>query len=246
MTETKKFPVLHVVCAVLLDERDHVLVARRPLDKSLGGLWEFPGGKVEDGESLADAMVREISEELGAMIKVCDDGVGVIGHFDHQSDGVVIRLHPVICYLAEDSPPPEALEHLELRWLSVTEETEIDWALGDRRIFAALKLWYEKSSPRRSGPTGNLFRVLFWMTFLGYAMLYAGNTYDKGIVASLGLLLFFPALPLGVLVESFVGVFWNPIPTLNWLHNFGNHAMVVLFLAINAWLLTRIWRQISK
>ncbi len=63
MTSTCKS--LHVVAAVILDENDNVLIARRPLDKHMGGLWEFPGGKVEQGEAVTDALCRELDEELG-------------------------------------------------------------------------------------------------------------------------------------------------------------------------------------
>ena len=56
---------LHVVAAVILDGDGHILIARRSLDKDMGGLWEFPGGKVESGENTTDALCRELEEELG-------------------------------------------------------------------------------------------------------------------------------------------------------------------------------------
>jgi 8-oxo-dGTP diphosphatase len=58
------FPVMMVVAAALVDDRGRVLVQRRPAGKALAGLWEFPGGKVEPGESPEDALVRELREEL--------------------------------------------------------------------------------------------------------------------------------------------------------------------------------------
>ncbi len=245
MTETEKLPIIHVVCAVLLDEHGHVLVAKRPLDKSLGGLWEFPGGKVEEGESLSDALIREIREELGTEVVVEPDGVGVLGTFDHALSEAMIRLHPIICRLAEDANPPEALEHLELRWVPVTEETDLDWAPGDRRIFSAvLRKWQGKLGHQRSVLKGKVFRALFWMTFVGYGLLFAGEAYDIWIAMFLGTLLIVPAVPLGGFVSSVIGGL--EYPSSNWWDNFCSLSLVVLFLAVNAWLLARVWRWLTN
>jgi 8-oxo-dGTP diphosphatase len=59
-----------VVCAVIVDERGRALVAQRPAHKHLGLKWEFPGGKVELGETPESAMLREIEEELGCAIVI--------------------------------------------------------------------------------------------------------------------------------------------------------------------------------
>ena|SRR6185295_12372094 len=58
-------PRMRVVAAALLDAHKHVLIAERPAGKHMAGWWEFPGGKVSAGESDADALVRELREELG-------------------------------------------------------------------------------------------------------------------------------------------------------------------------------------
>ena len=57
--------MLRVVAAVIHNPQGEILIARRPLHKHQGGLWEFPGGKIEDGEEAADALIRELQEELG-------------------------------------------------------------------------------------------------------------------------------------------------------------------------------------
>ena len=57
--------LIHVAAAALIDDRDRVLLARRPVDAHQGGLWEFPGGKLEAGESVPEALRRELHEELG-------------------------------------------------------------------------------------------------------------------------------------------------------------------------------------
>lgn len=64
--------LLLVAAAVLLDGDGRVLLAQRPQGKSLAGLWEFPGGKIETGERPEDALVRELNEELGIEVAACD------------------------------------------------------------------------------------------------------------------------------------------------------------------------------
>ena len=61
--------LLLVVAAALVDADNRVLVAQRPKDKQLGGLWEFPGGKVDAGERPEPALIRELAEELGITVK---------------------------------------------------------------------------------------------------------------------------------------------------------------------------------
>ena len=62
-------PAIHVVAAVLFDRRGRILIAQRPAGKHLAGSWEFPGGKVEPGETRTDALARELREELGITIE---------------------------------------------------------------------------------------------------------------------------------------------------------------------------------
>lgn len=69
LIETAK-PLVLVAAAALVDRDNRVLIAQRPEGKSMAGLWEFPGGKVDSGETPEQALVRELHEELG--IEVCD------------------------------------------------------------------------------------------------------------------------------------------------------------------------------
>jgi len=69
MTEGKK-PILLVAACALVDTDNRILLAQRPEGKSLAGLWEFPGGKVEAGETPEETLVRELEEELGIKTKV--------------------------------------------------------------------------------------------------------------------------------------------------------------------------------
>ena len=64
-----KLPLLLVVAVALVDSDNRVLIAQRPADKMLAGSWEFPGGKVHDGECPEDALIRELAEELGITVE---------------------------------------------------------------------------------------------------------------------------------------------------------------------------------
>jgi 8-oxo-dGTP diphosphatase len=66
--QTPKKPLLLVAAAALVDVDGRVLIAKRPIGKSLAGLWEFPGGKVESGETPEECLIRELKEELGVKV----------------------------------------------------------------------------------------------------------------------------------------------------------------------------------
>ncbi|NYE18735.1 (deoxy)nucleoside triphosphate pyrophosphohydrolase [Microbacterium immunditiarum] len=117
-------PTIDVVAAVV--ERDGAFLAcRRAAGRAAAGKWEFPGGKVEASESPADALVREIREELGVSIEVAGELVVV----EPGRDGG-IRL---ICLHArlEGPPPVASTDHDELRWVARDELAALDWAEPD-------------------------------------------------------------------------------------------------------------------
>lgn len=131
MAEPTAIPV---VCALIEDGAGRVLVAQRPAHKHLPFQWEFPGGKVEPGESPEAAIVREIHEELGCGITV----TRALPRNRHQY-AVLIEMIPFVVRLAPGSPPPEAREHLALRWLPPTELTTVDLAPADLPVVAAYR-----------------------------------------------------------------------------------------------------------
>jgi 8-oxo-dGTP diphosphatase len=122
------FPVMHRskvrVMAAVISREDRVLVCRRPLHKKHGGLWEFPGGKCEHGESDADAITRELQEELAVSVIAVGPAWGVI---EDQLSGFVIVFAPV-CIEGE----PECLEHVEIRWVGLDELGKMTLAPSDR------------------------------------------------------------------------------------------------------------------
>lgn len=117
---------LDVVCAVIRRSRE-VLIARRPEGKSLAGLWEFPGGKIEPGEPAATALHRELYEELGCRVAGLQPGPEVL----HAYPWGRVRLFAFACSLDAGGPEPRALEHAALAWVLPEQLTEFDLAPAD-------------------------------------------------------------------------------------------------------------------
>jgi 8-oxo-dGTP diphosphatase len=112
------------VLAAVIRRGDRWLVGRRPVHKRHGGLWEFPGGKLEAGESLLDAARRELAEELA--VRVTRAGEVQFARRDPGS-------HFVIEFVdVEIDGEPVALEHEEVRWLALAEMAALDLAPSDR------------------------------------------------------------------------------------------------------------------
>jgi len=120
---------LWVVTAAVIQSDGKVLIALRPPQGLLGGLWEFPGGKVEAGESLEDGLRREILEELDVTVAVGEP----LGVYKHAYTHFKVRLHAFFCTLpAANSPQP--LHHSALAWVSPPELTTYPMGKIDRMI----------------------------------------------------------------------------------------------------------------
>jgi 8-oxo-dGTP diphosphatase len=121
-------PQVVVGAAIVRDGR--VLAARRTTPASAAGRWEFPGGKVEPGESEAAALAREVREELGVRIRVrC---------WLSGSEPVGGRYLLRVAMAALEEGDPEPAEHDELRWLAADELDTVDWLDADRPFLAEL------------------------------------------------------------------------------------------------------------
>jgi A/G-specific adenine glycosylase len=125
----EKKPIPHyTVCAAIIQRDGQVLIAHRPSNGLLGGMWEFPGGKVETGESYEQALSREINEELGTQIWVGE----LFGKYKHAYTHFRVTLNAFVCSLTGDEP--KALEASEIRWVSIKELEQYPMGKIDRMI----------------------------------------------------------------------------------------------------------------
>lgn len=118
-------PLVRVVAAVV-SRGDELLLCQRPLHKRHGGLWEFPGGKCEPGESDADALRRELHEELG--VEVMGVGEEELAIHDDGSPFLIVFVPVRI------AGEPRCHEHIALRWAEPHELADIPLAPSDRRF----------------------------------------------------------------------------------------------------------------
>ena len=103
--------VLVAACA-LIDPDGRVLIAQRPPDKAMAGLWEFPGGKIEPGERPEETVIRELSEELGITVK--EPCLAPFTFTSHTYPDFQLLMPLYVCRRWEGTPRP--LEHSALKW----------------------------------------------------------------------------------------------------------------------------------
>ena len=132
LEHTKSFTV---VAAALIGVDGRILLQRRAAGRAMAGLWEFPGGKVEAGESPEAALVRELAEELG--IEVAEDAL-LPGPFASADNGGRHML--LLLYLCSDwRGTPQALDADALRWTAVSEMPDLPMPPADVPLVAALE-----------------------------------------------------------------------------------------------------------
>lgn len=123
---------LHVVAAVILRD-GHILAAKRLEGGPSGLKWEFPGGKVESGETPRAALQREILEELGLEVTVGDE----LGTFPTALGKYCIHLNCFWC--RSDTGSPQLNAHSAVTWLAPHELNSLDWALPDIPAIQAIQ-----------------------------------------------------------------------------------------------------------
>ena len=121
------------VVAALIWEGDRFLACQRPAHKARGLLWEFVGGKVEPGERLEDALIRECREELDITVEPKDVFMEVI----HEYPDLTVRLTLFNAVIAQGVP--RALEHNDIRWITTAEIDGLDFCPADEEILERLK-----------------------------------------------------------------------------------------------------------
>ncbi|WP_433722020.1 (deoxy)nucleoside triphosphate pyrophosphohydrolase [Actinoplanes sp. CA-051413] len=125
-------PSPRVIVAAVIVQDGRVLACERSAPPEVAGRWEFPGGKVEPGETDAQALARECAEELGVRVAV---GARVGPDVPLAHGRAVLRVFTVTLLNGDE---PRALEHTAMRWLSADELDSVPWLPADRPIVAEL------------------------------------------------------------------------------------------------------------
>ncbi|MDX1437024.1 MAG: NUDIX domain-containing protein, partial [Anaerolineales bacterium] len=123
----------YTVAAAVIEDGERVLITRRPQDALLGGMWEFPGGKIRPDEALEEGLQREIKEELGVQVRVGE----ACGTYHHAYTHYRITLHAFRCRLAGGRPEP--LEVDEIQWAHFDDLTEYPMGKIDRMISSTIQ-----------------------------------------------------------------------------------------------------------
>lgn len=135
-------PTVRVVGAAIL-EADRCLVAQRGATMAGAGKWEFPGGKIEPGETAAAALVREIGEELGLVVEVDER----LGQSEVRAEGRRLTLEVFTARRVRGAPV--AREHAALRWVTAAELDGLDWADADVPHLPAVRAALAAAPPSR-------------------------------------------------------------------------------------------------
>ena len=126
-----------VVAAALIDKDGRMLLAQRPPNKSMVGLWEFPGGKVEDGENPEYALIRELNEELG--IDTWGSCLAPLSFASHSYEDFHLLMPLFVC--RKWIGTPTAMEGQVLKWVSKNDLKNYAMPPADIPLIAAIRDW---------------------------------------------------------------------------------------------------------
>ena len=127
-------PILLVVACALVDADRRVLIAQRPEGKSMAGLWEFPGGKVEPGETPEAALIRELDEELG--IETREACLAPLSFASHAYESIHLLMPLYVCRKWQGTPVSR--EHTALKWVRPQALRDYPMPPADEPLIAAL------------------------------------------------------------------------------------------------------------
>ncbi len=119
--------------AVIWNDEKQILIDRRLPQGAMGGLWEFPGGKIEIGETIEECIKREIAEELGIEIAVGEHLITIDHTYTH------LRVTLTVHHSQHLAGIPQAIECDEIRWVSLDELDEFTFPEANGEIIAALR-----------------------------------------------------------------------------------------------------------
>lgn len=128
-------PIVLVAAAALVDPDGRVLIARRPPGKAMAGLWEFPGGKVHDGETPEAALVRELQEEIG--VDTQRSCLAPIAFASHSYDDFHLLMPLFVCRVWKGNPAPR--EGQELTWVRPARLGDYPMPAADIPLVAMLR-----------------------------------------------------------------------------------------------------------
>jgi 8-oxo-dGTP diphosphatase len=131
----KKPTMLFVVAAALTNQAGEILLQKRPEGRQMAGLWEFPGGKVEAGESPESALVRELNEELGIQVEPQNLIPLIFASEPLEGRNLLLLLYRCNSWRGE----PEALDAAEIRWLRPQDMPALPMPPADIPLVSALE-----------------------------------------------------------------------------------------------------------
>lgn len=126
--------IVHVAVAAIVNSNNEILISQRPPDVHQGGLWEFPGGKLEYGESVQQALMREINEELDLVIKSSRPLIKITHQYDDKT--VLLDVWKVDDY----SGDAFGKEGQAIKWQAVNQLDPVDFPAADVSVIQSLKL----------------------------------------------------------------------------------------------------------
>lgn len=121
------------VVAAMIRDGERILICRRPEGKAQGGRWEFPGGKIEPGETGEAALARECREELDVKLNVGAALADVVQEYPEKC------VHLTLYEARIAGGEPRRLEHSDIRWITAAQLGEFDWCPADARLLEKLR-----------------------------------------------------------------------------------------------------------
>lgn len=126
--------LVHVAVGVIVNADSKILIAKRPLSAHQGGLWEFPGGKVDAGETIEQALVRELHEELAIDVLTSQPLIQIRHHYPDKS--VLLNVHKITQFLGV----PIGNEGQPIQWVDAKELNNFEFPAANRPIISAINL----------------------------------------------------------------------------------------------------------